>query len=132
MCCVWRICWIASGRIGFLSYEVLHGAYPDLGIGVAHFKKKYEEYVVASNQSKGVLQAQNKVLLSVLWNDAVGEVNYKVAASSVMCGWFGVGHERVEKLLNACEACTTKKHGMVDYRINHPPSNATSGRSDRF
>ena len=114
--------WIISGRVNFLSYEDLHAAFPD--ISVEHFKKKYEEYLDASNRSSGVLAAQNKVLMSVLWNDAVGKVNNAVFASKIMCDWFGVDYRRVEKFMVAKQD-PTKKHGMVAYRVDHPPHNAT-------
>ena len=122
------MCLTISERVGFLSYEGLHDGCPD--ISVAHFKKKYEEYVAASNRSTGVLLAQNKVLTSVLWNDAVGEVNHAIVASKIMCDWFGVDYRRVARLAETAKQESTKvrEHGMVAYRINHPPSNVTPGK----
>ena len=114
------MCLTISERVGFLSYEGLHDGCPD--ISVAHFKK-YEEYVAASNRSTGVLLAQNKVLTSVLWNDAVGEVNHAIVASKIMCDWFGVDYRRVERL-----AETAKQESLHTVRFFNclPASDACS------
>ena len=60
---------------------------------------------------------QNRVLMSVIWNDATGNVNRNLLATTLLQDWFGVQAYRVKKLVGLASRLHTEgykatEHGM--------------------
>ena len=80
-----------------------------------------------------IMQRENAVLITVLYNECRGSVDYGIAHGTVMKQWFGVGPARVNILVDfaeklGVEGAKATQDGMVEYAKHHPPQNSTPGR----
>jgi hypothetical protein len=94
------------------------------------FDGRYNQYADLKFLTDGIIQQENKVLMSVMWNEGTQQLNAHVIP--VMHEWFGCSQQRVRDLsaaaaqMEACGYRYTKEHGMVEHRRKCPPPNQTS------
>jgi hypothetical protein len=92
------------------------------GLSEAQFQKQWHAYVAAGTNRR----AKSKVLMPLVWNEAMQRPNEKVL--SAMHDWFGVSKSTISTLLVigmqlGQGGWEFVEHGMVDYRKTHAPQN---------